>query len=78
MTSEKWFGPAALSLPIHGVFEPFLGVQTTALRGLTSVFSRLTLPCSSIASSGLLVPLGMRISEDRAVFKHLGHSCQRR
>ena len=33
---------------------------------------------SSIASSGLLVPLRMRISEGRAVVKHLGRSRQRR
>jgi hypothetical protein len=71
-------GQRAVLLLTPRAFEPFLGVQTSALRGLTSVFSRLTLLCSSIASSGLLVPLGMRISEGRAVFKHVGGSRQGR
>ena len=76
MYRETWFGQRRYCFRSPGAFEPFLGMQASALRGLMSVFSRLTLLCSIIAVSGLLVPPGMRVSESRAVFKHVGGSRQ--
>ena len=66
----------ALVRPVDRESEPFPGAQTSALCGLTSVFSGLTLLGSIIASSGPLVPLGMFVSESRACLKRLGGSRQ--
>jgi hypothetical protein len=59
--------PTGLPLPACGEFEPFLGMRARRPRSLTSAAGHSTLPRSIIISLRLLVPLGMRISERRAL-----------
>jgi hypothetical protein len=48
------------------------------LRSVTSAAARLMLKRSIIASPSLLIPLGMRISERRALLKRVSHAAQHR
>jgi hypothetical protein len=67
-----------LRLPARGQLEPFLGMRTRLPRSLTGAASRSTLLRSIIASPSLLAPLGMRISERRALLKRVGRAAQHR
>jgi hypothetical protein len=53
-------------------------MRTSPPGSLTSSASHTTLLYSIIASSSLLVPLGMRVSERRAFLKRVGRSAQYR
>jgi hypothetical protein len=75
---ETASGASGLRLPPRGEFEPFLGTRTSLPRSLTSTASRSKLLRSIITSPSLLVPLGMRSSERRALLKRLGRSAQHR
>jgi hypothetical protein len=79
---ETGSGASGLRLPSRGEFEPFPGKRTSLPRSLASTASRSTLLRSIITSPSLLVPLGMRISERRALLKRdsrlAHHQCQLR
>jgi hypothetical protein len=69
---------SGLRPPARGEFEPFLGMRTRHPRSLTSPASHSTLLRSIITSLRLLVPLGMRISERRALLKRVSHAAEHR
>ncbi len=72
-------GPdGGLRLPVRGQFEPLLGLRTSLLCSLTSAAGRSALVRSILASPSLVVPLGVRVSERRAVLKCVGRSAKHR